>query len=338
MRSSLKIAVGFSVAASALCAPLSLASGQTAIPADLQRYYDENQEAIKPLIAIIGDKKAPAEKRLAAFDQLRVGYPRAALDPAIALVNDENVELATTAVTFLSSIVVMMNHGPGLANAHHGGDDSIAKAVDALRKAIQDQRQPVREIAAASLASLNDETALKSVQASFAAKKISDVEALQYITLAKPEIGAGYVAGFLDKSSLKAQSQAISYLSSSAEYRGRIKKYLLNEAAPVEIRAAAAKGLARNDPQFGNYAAALVANSKLPSPVFDNLVSEMGRDVPASDMKNVLTNAIKAQSEKGTPDALRIETLKDSITRYEAVRPELDSAPLQNSLRTLGRT
>jgi hypothetical protein len=328
-----RIAVYFAVVA-AVCTPLKQAKGQTSVPPELQSYYEANQSVIKPLIATAENVGSPIEERLRAFEQLCVGYPRVALDTAIKLSRDQNLALAVGATNFLSSVVVMMNHGPTLdSHDAHGGDNSIARAVASLREATLDPRQAVREIAAASLTSLNDEPTLKSIQSSYNKKKISDVEALQYITLAKPEIGADYVANFLDKSSVKAQSEAISYLSSNEQYRAKIKNYLFNEGAPVEIRAAAAKGLARNDPAFGNYAPSLVANSKLPSAVFNSLVSEMSGNLSAEVVKNVLSQAIQAK-----PDKYKFDTLMNSITRYESVRPELDTGSLQNSLRKLNPT
>jgi hypothetical protein len=328
-----KIAICFSFA-TALCSPMGGVRGQTSVPPELQSYYEANQAVIKPLIATAENKGSPVEERARAFEQLSVGYPRAALDTAIKLAGDENLALAIGATTFLSSVVVMMNHGPTLdSHDAHGGDQSVTKAVASLRKAALDPRQSVREIAAASLTSLNDEPTLKSIQSSYKEKKISDVEALQYITLATPELGAEYVASFLDKSSVKAQSEAISYLSSSEQYRAKIKNYLFNEGAPVEIRAAAAKGLARNDPAFGAYAPSLVANSKLPSPVFNSLVSEMSGNLSTEVVKNVLSQAIQAK-----PDKYKFDTLMNSITRYESVRPELDTGSLQNSLRKLNPT
>jgi hypothetical protein len=328
-----RIVICFSFAAT-MCAPMRPAEAQTSVPPELQSYYDANQAEIKPLITTAENAGSPVEERARAFERLIVGYPRASLDTAIKLTGDENLGLAVGATTFLSSVVVMMNHGPTLdSHDAHGGDQSIAKAIASLRKAALDPRQPVREVAAASLTSLNDETTLKLIQSSYFEKKISDVEALQYITLSRPDLGADYVATFLDKSSVKAQSEAISYLSSNEQYRAKIKNYLFNEAAPVEIRAAAAKGLARNDPSFGTYAPSLVANSKLPSPVFNSLVSEMSGNLSTDVVKNVLSQAIQAK-----PDRYKFDTLMNSITRYESVRPELDTGSLQNSLRKLNPT
>jgi hypothetical protein len=321
-------------AASALCSPTASLRAQNAVPAELQGYYEANQSLIDRIRGVAEDSSRPVEERQKAFENLRIGFPRAALDTAIKLSSSDSSPLAVDATTFLASVVVMMNHGPTLdSHDAHDGDQSVAKAVAGLRKASSDRRQEVREIGAASLASLNDEPTLKMVQSSYKERKISDVEALQYITLAKPDVGAGYAADFLDKSSTKAQSEAISYLSANEQYRGKIKGYLLNENAPVEIRAAAAKGLARNDPAFGAYAPGLVANSKLPSPVFSGLVSEMSGKLSADVVENVLSKAIQ-----GRPDKTKLDTLKDSIIRYEAVRPELDTGALQNSIKRLNPT
>lgn len=333
MNNSIWTAIIFSTAT-----PLALlaqpAGGQTAIPTELQSYYESNGSAIKDAVAIAEDPKAPVDARQKAFERLRIGYPRAALDPAVRLSTDENLSLAIDGTTFLSSVVVMMNHG-GTLDSHnaHSDDKSVPEAVAALRRSSLDSRQEVREIAAASLASLNDEPTLKALQLSFKKSNVSDVEALRYITLANPSVGAEYAATFLDDGSVKAKSEAISYLSSSEQYRAKIKGYLFNEAQPVEIRAAAAKGLARNDPTFGTYAPALVANSKLPEPVFTGLVSEMSTSLSSKVVTDVLSKALEAPLDKSKYDAM-----SKSIIRYEALRPEIDVGPLQGSLRRLNPT
>lgn len=333
MNSSGWIAIYLSATAS-LAALVPPAAGQTAVPAELQEYYDSNAVAIKESIATAQDPRAPIDARRTAFERLRIGYPRAALEPAVKLSTDENLALAVDATTFLASAVVMMNHGATLdSHDAHSDDQSVPKAVTALRKSSLDPRPEVREIAAASLTSLNDEPTLKALQLSYKNKKVSDVEALRYITLAKPSVGAEYAAPFLGNGSVKAQSEAISYLSSSDQYRGKIKGYLLDEKEPVEIRAAAAKGLARNDPAFGSYAPALVANSKLPAPVFNGLVSEMSPKLSSKVVKDVLSKALEAPLDKTKYDAM-----SKSIDLYEALRPEIDVGPLQGSLKRLNPT
>jgi hypothetical protein len=310
------------------------AAGQTVVPAELQEYYDSNAAAIKDIIATAEDPKAPIDARRTAFERLRIGYPRAALDPAIKLSTDENLVLAVDGTTFLSSAVVMMNHGATLdSHDAHSGDQSVPRAVAALRKSSLDARSEVREIAAASLASLSDETTLKALELSYKNRKVSDIEVLRYITLAKPSVGAEYAAAFLGSGSVKAQSEAISYLSSSEQYHGKIKGYLLDEKEPVEIRAAAAKGLARNDPAFGSYAPALVANSKLPAPVFSGLVSEMSPKLSSTVVKDVLSKALQAPL-----DRTKYDTMSKSIILYESLRPEIDVGPLQGSLKRLNPT
>jgi hypothetical protein len=333
MNNSSWIAICFSTTAS-LAALTQPATGQTSVPTELQSYYENNASAIKDLVAAAEDPKAAVDVRQKAFERLRIGYPRVALDTAVKLSTDENLALALDGTTFLSSAVVMMNHGPTL-DSHdiHSGDPSVPKAVAALRRSSLDSRQEVREIAAASLASLNDEPTLKALQQSYKKNKVSDVEALRYITLAKPSVGAEYAATFLADASVKAKSEAISYLSSTEQYRGKIKGYLLNEKEAVEIRAAAAKALARNDPTFGNYAPALVSNSKLPAPVFSGLVSEMSASLSSKVVTDVLSKALQAPLDKFKYDAM-----SKSIIRYEALRPEIDVTPLQGSLKRLNPT
>lgn len=310
----------------------SSALSQTA-PDELNAYYSKNGDTIKVLIQTAENPTKAVEERRKSFTQLYVAYPRAALDTAIKLSTDDDLTMAVDGVTFLSSIVVMMNHGPSLDTHDHSGDQSIVKAVTALRKSSVDSRQPVREVAAASLSSLNDEPTLKELQKSVRDRKVTDVEALRYITLASPSVGADYVAGFLDEGTTKARSEAISYLSSAAQYRTQIKGYLLNDKAPVEVRSAAAKGLARNDPAFGSYAPAIVADPKLPTAVFDGLVSEMGTNLSDGVVKNVLSKALDSPL-----DRKKIDTLSKSLNRYEAIRPDIDIAPLQGSLKRLNPT
>lgn len=307
---------------------------QTSVPAELKNYYEQNSAGIAASISIAEDRKQSTKARLDAFDALRIAYPRAALDTAIKLSKDDVAEIAIEATTFLTSILVMMNHGPTLDSHDHGSNDqSVAKTVAALRKTLNDPRQNVREVAAASLASLNDEPTLKALENAFKAHKVSDVEALRYITLAKPTVAAEYVAPFLNSGSIKAKSEAVSYLSSVEQYRNVVKGYLVNTNTPIEIRAAAAKGLARHDPKFGSYAPALVMNPKLPSAVFNSLVSEMSNQLPPRDVQNVLNKAVQSPLDQN-----KFEAVSKSINRYEAVRPDIDLGSVAGSLKRLNPT
>jgi hypothetical protein len=316
-----------------------------AAPDALQTLYMQNAAEIDAIIKAVFDKSLPVDKRVDAFQTLRINYPRAALDPAVKLVVDEQTPLALEGVQFLSAAIVMMNHATapipnrtvGSAPERvdhdqlHAGDKTISKALAALRLALRDGRLEIREVAAASLASFNDESGLKILQQAYQSKKIPDTEAVKYFTLARPSTGARYVEEILEGGSVAAQSEAISYLSPLDKYQGRIREnYLINEKAPLPLRVAAAKALSKNDVKFGSYAPKLVSNPELPTQVFDGLVSDVNLN-PRLEEKTVQEIFSKAIASK--PNTEKTLSLSKSLERLEASRPELDVSGLQTSLR-----
>jgi hypothetical protein len=314
---------------------VSMLTAQTPIPDELKQLYAENSSFISDQIKIAEDVGQPAAKRIDAFELLRSRFPRAALDPAVKLASDPNADVAVEGVAYLSSVVVMMNHGPSLdSHGDHGSNDPIMRAVNALRTAVSDDRREVREVAAASLASLNDEPAIKTVKQSVDQGRMQDTEALRYMTLSKQSVAAPYVADFLGSGSTAAQSEAISYLGTSPEYRVMIRdSYLKNQSAPVELRTAAASVLAKTDPEIGTYAPGLVADPSLPTAVFNGLISNIDTKQSPSVIERVFKEA--AESQAGTKDTAKTASIVNSLERVQSLRPDLKLDSISASVRSL---
>jgi hypothetical protein len=309
------------------------ADAQVPLPDDLVSLYSENAPFIRSQISIAEDRAQPAGRRIDAFDLISVRFPRAALDPAIRLATDASTEVAADALRFLSAVVVM--HGPSPAAT---ADDPAAKAIGALRRAVTDERQQIREIAAVALSSSNDESTIATLKQAYDGGKISESEAIRYMTLAKTSVAGKYVADFLENgnASLNSKSEAIAYLGTNSDYRAKIRdSYLQNNSAPVELRSAAAQVLAKSDPAFGSYAAALVADPSLPTPVFTGVVNNLNARLPAAVVQEVLTKAVESQVNNQSKDSAKTEALSNSVKRVQALRPDVRFDGISAAMRAL---
>jgi hypothetical protein len=322
-------------AATIVAFQVGFADAQAPLPDDLANFYSENAPFIGSQISIAEDRALPADRRTNAFDLISVRFPRAALDPAIRLATDTSTEVAADALRFLSAAVVMHGASPA-ANA----DDPAAKAIGALRRAVMDERQQIRGIAAVALSSLNDEPTIAAVKQAYDGGKISESEAIRYMTLARTSVAGKYVADFLENAnaSLNSKSEAIAYLGSSTDYRAKIRdSYLQNSSAPVALRSAAAQVLARSDPAFGSYAAALVADPSLPTPVFTGVVSNISAKLPPSVVQDILTKAAESQANGQTKNAAKTEAVLNSVKRVQTLRPDGMFDGLSAAVRALER-
>jgi hypothetical protein len=337
MRLSNHFAVYFSAVASLAAIPGYGQAQNDIMPSEVKAYYDANTSLISTNKLVAEDITKPAAERLKAFQTLSVRFPFATLDTAIKLAADSNLDLALEGVNFLSSAVVMMNHGPSMeSHDKHAVNDPVARALGALRVSMQDRRPEIRDIASASLTSLNDEQSLKWLTRAYEKGVISDTEAVRYMTLAKPSVASPYIAPFLEKGSVEAQTQVISYLGATEQYRKKIlDDYLLNPAAQIELRAVAAKTLAKSDPAFGSYATALIGDPKLPAPVYAALVSDINPNLPPKVISDIFGKAAKSQLKNKDP--AKASALNDSVKRYEALRPDVNLEAYQAPLRRLNR-
>jgi hypothetical protein len=274
-------------------------------------------------VTTASDESKSAPERLEAFRQLRLRFPHAASEPAIKLLKDKDVNIAAAAARYLAAQVTMMNHATAplpVPSGHvHGSDvsDPVARALDALRGALTDPREDVRALASTTLASLGDQASLERLAALYDKGQIKDTEAVHYFTLAASDAGAPYVEKVLSSGSVPAKAEAISYLAPLDGYRTQIRnEYLLNDTSNVELRATAARVLAKSDPDFGTYALTLISDPKLPTPVFKNIVSGV---------------ATKANGL----DQGRIDALTKTIDRFQAGRPDADLGQLRGQIQSL---
>ena len=301
-----------------IAAPPSIHAQTAQVPEELRDFYASNAGLLSDLVRTATDTGRPVADRLAAFRRVRLSFSHAALDPALLLVADENAALAVEAARFLAAQITMMNHGAASGHDHQAADDPVARAREALRHALSDRRQEVRSIAATTLASMGDQVALERLSEAYQKGQIKDGEAVSYLTLAEAGVGASYVEKVLQNGSVAARSEAISYLAPLPQYRTRIRdQYLLDDKSNTDLRATAARVLAKSDPQFGTYAFTLTSEPNLPIPVFESIVTGV------------------VQQGGAALDRGRIDALSKTVDRFQAARPGADLDSLKIQLRTL---
>jgi hypothetical protein len=290
------------------------------VPPELRDVYSQNAAVINALVQTATGTGRSVSERLDAFQQLRLSYPYLVTDVAVTLTKDDNTQLALAGTQALATRVVMMNHSepPGGNHGHTAPGDPLAAVLEALRQRLEDNRLEVRAVAAAALTSLNDQAALSKIASLYEGGRLNDQEAVRYFTLARPSAAAGYVEKVLEKGSNAAQSEALTYLAPLPDYRGKIRdQYFLNKQRTEEIRATAARVLAKSDPLFSTYALQVTQDPSAPAEV----------------VKNIYSGVLSKNAE--VFDRTQLESFENSVKRSEALRPEVDFGPLRQQLRDI---
>ena len=153
-------------------------------------------------------------------------------------------------------------HSPGTPARHH-----FDAAVDSLRDAVDDERIEVRDVAAGTLAYLDDPTTLDTIERNVGKGMISAVEAIGYFGLASSELGSPYIEKYLSTGPVEARAAAAGYLATIPAYQPRIRDLILGQGE-VEIErtvlAKAAGVLSRHDRTFPTYAAEIASRLNVP--------------------------------------------------------------------------
>ena len=298
-----------------LVAPFKPAEGTSAAA-----FYEANKEHIKNL----GDqaRSGTTTERLNALDALANAYPDAALSLATTLVKTEDEAVAQAAARLLAESIVMTDHSMQ-GGAMMPGMQNIMQRAEAVRKVLRevilDARHAVRDVAAASLASMSDKAALDKIDEGVKANIYSIVEAINYYGLARQNIGASYIAPYIDSENQSDGIAAISYLASNPQYQGIIAdKVLLNKDANEKTRLKAADVLSRYDKNFTSYALVTTANPAENPELYGAII------------KGYLDNATRNKSltkERG-------EALNEALGSYLKTKPNL-TPEVEGSLKSL---
>ena len=294
---------------------------------ELAAFYDANAEAVKALNEKV--RVGETEDRLRALEELQLAYPDAALSAALELTLDEDKAVAKAAAQLLAESIVMTDHIM-IGTMPAGGEEIMARneaARNALRRVLSDPDEGVRRVSSGILASLSDETALKAISESAENGLISEVEAINYFGLARPEVGAAFIAPYLDGSS-EAQQSAVSYLGALPDYQAKIRKeVLLNGEVEEGVRVVAADVLSQYDPDFGSYALALTSNPSIPPSLYTTVMSAytaqaaINRALTPGEIEAISTSVeeFAKRHEFATEYAAQIQAIQELISTVQSV-------------------
>lgn len=287
-------------------------------PPYLVKTYKDNAEQIVQLRKTAVDTTLPLDARYKALAILMNEYPVTATHLAADLVSDRQDKIATAAVELLVADVVMSDHKmrpgePRTAKAKSMMEQN-ERSRNALRKAINDPRPEIQSRAASTLASLSDEKALAIIQDAARQGRCTAKAAVNYFALAKSDVSAPYLEKYADDPGAETQSAAVGYLAAYPKYQERAKeKYLSNENAPIEVRKAAARSLAKK----GEHALPILNDQRTPPELY----------------RETIETYVKSKNEKLTKP--EIKNLRDSIEIYQRSKPESDLKDVAQKLEKL---
>ena len=287
-------------------------------------FYVANAGTIEGLTTTARDLNRSVEQRLAALETLSLKYSDAAVSAALVLVSDKTPAVARAAADLLASSIVMSDHklrGHAALNARQKYVmERHTLAREALKSVLESPASETRSIAAGSLSSLSDQSALTIIQAAVSKGLYSEADAVNYFGLADPKIGAPFILPYLDRGSPAARVAAIGYLGANRSYQNMVRdRILMNTTAAPDTRAAAARVLGQYDREFPSYALSVTLDPKLPANVYAEVV-----------------NGYIAQSQvQGKLDAAKIGILKESIRNQLSIRPDPALMTIQQRLDRL---
>lgn len=221
------------------------------------QYYIANEANIEALRKDLRRGES-SQARLAALQELEDMYPAAAFSSAIDLIADPDEAIALAAIDLISRVIVMSDH----RMVEELFDDRLKYTMEqhmrgrnALRPAVEDERERVRMKAALVLAGLSDEAALDRINAGIASGLYSETVAINLFALAKSEVGSAYIEPYLDKGTESAQIAAVAYLGSDPAYQKDVRtRVFQNPERIASVRAQSARTLSRYDSRFHEYA------------------------------------------------------------------------------------
>ncbi|MEQ1826897.1 MAG: hypothetical protein ABL921_13165 [Pirellula sp.] len=236
---------------------------------DFLERYQRNAAEIKQLQDDVKNAQRSEIERFADYRKLKGKYPDHALHLARELVADTSSKIAEFAVSILGSAVVMSDH-----KMSHSGEKTRLEAyimqrhefaLKSLRGAQLDSRREIRNRATQTLASLSDEIGLQNIVQGAKAGRYSEIETVNHLGLAKPEISLNLIQPYLQSDSADVQAAAVHFLASSTTYRNIIRDtILLNADAPLLARLAASEHIG-SDP---NIALLVLNDGKTPPELF----------------------------------------------------------------------
>ena len=254
------------------------------------QFYAANASAIGGLAYRV--KEGMLADRQDALETLANSYLDAALNLAIGLIEDQTEEIAIESAQLLADTLAMTDHDMSMNTMPQGAGISMERieaARSVLRKAIADSRIGVRAVAAGTLANLGDISALERIGRAVDSGLYTPEEAINYFGLAPAEIGAPYIAGYLESGSIETGLVAIEYLGTLPEYQDAVRdKVLTNTQSIPALRAKAAEVLGVYDDRFPFYAVSVLIDNTVPPVVAAAVVEAYVKDIDTIKMQNAV--------------------------------------------------
>ena len=283
-------------------------------------FYQTNADAVRERLDAIST--GSGDERAEALELLSIEYPEVAVFEAQRLISDAHPTVAAAAVRIVSSSLVMSQHSmPVKADASMEFDMMVKKqAVQELRKILH---APVsgeaKEVALTTLVSLADRKALEELDNLVGQGRIDQKEAIRLFALSNTDVGAAYVAQYLNVPDPAVRSAAATYLASVPTFMLLIRnKVFLNRTEEAQVRAAAATALAKFDPQYADYVTQVLIDPNLSADLFEASVNGYVDNLRAA----------------GTLDPAGRTALVESLRNYQKARPDVD---IQNTIESLDR-
>ncbi len=295
-------------------------------------FYRNNLQPINELRSTIEASSSEAE-RVSALVALEKDFPLASEITARQYVSDRSDVVALESIQILKGNLVMSDHriphdsaraSPRLQYMHK----KHVASKRALRRALTDERTPLRIDAAGFLASLSDEASLEEISKGVESGLYSQVEAANLYTLSSGQSGEKHLQAYVGTGNLDAQRTAIAYLGSNPEYQPRIREaYFLNGAADTQLRVQAAKTLSTYDTEFIDYGQTITEQRNVDPALFEATVdgliklqnNRQGVDPNEARLLLERTRAYTTTRELSDDDRLRLDTLEQ---RLESIATE----------------
>ena len=284
-----------------------------------------NQDAIMNLASKA--RTGATDARLAALETLANGYSDASLNLATELIEDPDTAVATESAQLLADTLAMagsVTMGAGMYIPGTSARMQFEAAVANLRRAIEDARIEVRDVAAGTLAALGDQATLEKIELCVEQGVVPAVEAIGYFGLAPIELGAPYIEKYLDSGPVEAKVAAVGYLGTVPTYQSRVRDLIFRTPQVDEIVVAKAAGvLSRHDRAFPTYALEEIGRLGSQAPNLDAVVDAY------------ISGALKVKAIDPTDWNYRVQAVDNALMEHPGQPPlQIIKAGLMNGGRS----
>ncbi|MBB5663868.1 hypothetical protein GGE68_002058 [Rhizobium leguminosarum] len=316
------IAARVVIAVSVICAAVQAEAAPQNPDKRLDVYLQENLKEVQRLQAIALNFDAMGPDRISALNDLAFISEEAGVKLAADLADDKSQEVALAAIELLANSLVMAGHAtvqPSDHTSDHGNPWSQyvrgqhQLAIDALRAAIDDPREAIKNAARLTLVRGSDDKAIASVQQDAKVGKLGQEAAVQICAQAISTLGRACLVDFLNEGSIEGKIAATKILGATETDQPVVRdKIFLNSNADERLRSAAAETLARYDKSFPTYGLIVTLDPTTPPDLF------------AASLRAYATRA----AEDGTLDGAQWNAIKRALDhKIQDAEQRIDSSP-----------